>query len=263
MNATVKVETINAKTAEALLETLHFQQRKYSSAHVEKLSNEIAAGNFRLSSDAICIIDGRLGNGQHRLRAVVKTKIPCQFLVMRTDDETIFNILDCGLSRRVADVISWNTKSASAISAACALVCAYNNNTLRIKHRGYVGRDELIGFIAKASPELSEKMRFIRIYYNKTRLLSLAGGTALFYLVSHSSKPEFAESFMRESYVGSVRSSAASLYRERLIKNVSSTARLLTPTIIALGIKAFNSYATDAQIGTLKILETEEFPELI
>lgn len=72
--ATVAIETITPGLAKIWLETMFEGQRKIRAQHAHRLARAMLEGKWRLNSDAIALIGGRLANGQE-LKALAHEKL--------------------------------------------------------------------------------------------------------------------------------------------------------------------------------------------
>lgn len=105
--------------AQAMLDNLYPRQRPVTDGHVSRLAEDIRTGEFRLSPDPIVLLaDGRLANGQHRLRACVETGIPITVVISRGWEESVYDIMDAGMRRKLLHRVeqSW-LKAKNAIAA--------------------------------------------------------------------------------------------------------------------------------------------------
>jgi len=98
-----RIEEIGPEKAAMYLGTM-CQQRNLRIQRVSYLADEMTAGRFLLTNDAITFNRrGELINGQHRLRAVIASGKPQRFLVLRqVTDDTIY-VLDVGGLRTDGD----------------------------------------------------------------------------------------------------------------------------------------------------------------
>jgi hypothetical protein len=102
MKAQVDIVQITPKKAAEYLENLLDGQRSVRQQRVKSLTDDMRNGRFRLTCDAIVLVNGKLANGQHRMWAVVESDTPQPFILMRTDDEELYKVIDCGATRSVA-----------------------------------------------------------------------------------------------------------------------------------------------------------------
>ena len=269
MKTTVEIELVTPKIAEMWLANQLLQQRKLRDRYVSRLAEEIACGRWRLSCDAIVLVKGLLGNGQHRLNAVVASKKACQFLVMRTDDDELFKVIDCGASRTVADVLGGSYIRESA--AAVKYVLCFKKGTISPNGNGpathktklsTTPRGEIIEYVLENQKELASYAAFARSLYGQQPLLSVAQAVALQHLVFLKYKSvEKCQQFLSSVYLGKSDDSASDL-RDRLTKNVATVHKLPMNYIFALLIKAYRSYHNGTRPGVLKMADGETFPSL-
>lgn len=111
---------ITPELASRLLES---NDRNRSIHEVKRLeyAKDMADGRWRVNGATICFDwNGRLIDGQHRLRACVKTGIPLDvFVIDGLDPESILTI-DGGAARNLADVLRIEGESCSRAVAALA-----------------------------------------------------------------------------------------------------------------------------------------------
>lgn len=102
-NTQVRLMLVGPQTASEWLANKWGEQRNIRTGHVERLADDMLKNRFRLTPDAILRVKGRLANGQHRLEAVVRSKMPQYFLVMESEDEELYKVLDAGIRRTLGD----------------------------------------------------------------------------------------------------------------------------------------------------------------
>ena len=81
--------------------------RRMQKGVIENYAKQMAAGNWPVSPQGISFgKSGRLLDGHHRIRAVVKSDIPVQFVVWKDVDDSLFDVFDTGNNRTGGDVLS-------------------------------------------------------------------------------------------------------------------------------------------------------------
>lgn len=124
INATV--ETIGPEQAETLLGMNTENFRKPDMKRVDLYAKEMSAGNWRLNGDTIKVNGSVLLDGQHRLMAVIKSRVPIQTIVVRgveDDGKTI----DRGKPRTIPQWCRHNgIKNATEVSSAAKMVIFHN-----------------------------------------------------------------------------------------------------------------------------------------
>lgn len=96
-------ELITPEKAAEMLKSMIKNQRFHSQSLSNNYATEMAAGRWRDSYISIDI-SGDLIDGQHRLFAVIKSKTPIEFLVIRGVRTEMAEVLDIGHARCAADI---------------------------------------------------------------------------------------------------------------------------------------------------------------
>lgn len=272
-NATAEVRKITPEIANEWLEERWGEQRTVRTAHVNRLAADMEAGRFKTSPDAILRIKGKLANGQHRLTAVVQSGKPQQFLVMESNDEELYKVIDAGLRRTVADGLI-GIQFAKSIPSIARWVQAYENRNLRQGSRCgseasvvpgtnyWPTQSELIDYCLGNQEVLSEAATYVNPLYTQTKLLPLSIGAAIYALAaSRNGHLEKAKTFLQQVYLDGGSSAAGDL-RNRLIANRGSKAKLNAGYLFGITIKAFKSYYNGTRPGVLKWAKDEELPTI-
>lgn len=237
---------------------------------VARFAAEIRNGTFRLSSDAILLVKGRLANGQHRLAAVVEANKSAQFIVMRTNDEQLYKVIDSGASRTIADVLGRADYSVS-VASSTRLICLYDldllfpSGTYKPILGGNSGRKPItrsiqVEYAQKHYPELAEQCALIHSLYLKTRICPISIAVSLLHIASRQ-YPKEAKQFIQNVFTGES-ADAAKDFRDRMIRQMGSRVRQRQEYVFALLIKCWRSFLKGTRPGSLKIAEGEEFPEI-
>lgn len=121
---TVGVEMIGPKQAETML-ALNTRNRSVSTHHVEELAAAMIAGTYANSPQSICVLaDGTLGDGQHRLLAVIRSGITVPMVVARGVPVAARDVIDTGFAVRsarhalqIADGIRLTKTTSAALTA--------------------------------------------------------------------------------------------------------------------------------------------------
>ena len=103
----VSIETITPDQATEYLSSNFKTNRGKSINNINRWSADMRAGRWKLSTDCIAFdTDGRLINGQNRLSALEKAKVPVQFLVARNFPTDAIGVLDLGKKRMMHERIT-------------------------------------------------------------------------------------------------------------------------------------------------------------
>lgn len=120
---TATFELITPKIAAELLSSNREDNRNLRPRVVDYLTDAMLAGEYLVTHQGIGIDKtGALIDGQHRLRAVIKSGKAQTFLVTRGLDPRVYSVLDCGLSRSLADRTGETVKTCAVASTMLRLL---------------------------------------------------------------------------------------------------------------------------------------------
>lgn len=266
MNAKLSIEKIGPQRAQQLLESLFEHQRNLRPNYVKRLASEMRSGEWRLSPDCLVIVKGRLANGQHRMQAVVESGIQNPFIVMATEDDDLYRVIDCGLKRTISDALGLDSYG-KAIAAASNWVCKYDRGALttmgsKFNRNSTLTRSDVIDYSINHAEDLRHCSVFCAILYQHRKIIPASIISAVMHIALRKHPKSLVESFVTALFEGSTRDDACWDLRERLIRNASGKARLPHSYLFGLTIKAFRSYANGTRPGVLKMVEGEDFPVL-
>ena len=89
------------------LERSNLNNRKLSEKRVQVMARDITEGRWMLTHAGIAFeSNGTLIDGQHRLWAIVEAGIPVELFVWRNVDPKTMMVIDCGISRTMADILN-------------------------------------------------------------------------------------------------------------------------------------------------------------
>src|SRR5687768_7089981 len=114
---TVERVRIDPDTAELLL-SKNLGNRPINIQRVAKLAEEMAAGRWVFNGDAIRFNGNGLVDGQHRLKAVIKSGVSIDTLLVEGLDHNVFPTIDTGKPRSAADTLATAGESRCKSTAA-------------------------------------------------------------------------------------------------------------------------------------------------
>lgn len=265
MKAQVTIETITPEAAQAYLTCQLEGQRNIRDSHVSDLALNMKRGVFRLSPDCITVVKGQLANGQHRLSAVIKADMPCEFLVMRTDDEELFKIIDSGSKRSASDCIG-SCENKTSLTAAAQIIMCYERKLLRSSgiargnmHLKSLTRFELIDFIEQNMEQLSLCVNLCCQLYRSAKIIQPSLTAALLFIASKTKNGDCAEPFITSLYTGCTLDDAAFDLRSRLLRERDGRGGDRGYKF-ALLLKSFNAYVLGIRPKFVRVVPGEEFP---
>ncbi|EAP3462106.1 hypothetical protein EAN04_24600 [Salmonella enterica] len=199
-----KMETITPETATELLKH-NIGNRKISQSVVSKYVQAILAGRWEENGETIKIsLDGRLLDGQHRLKAVVQSMRAIRTFVVRGLKNGCQPTIDTGRGRGPADTITFmqNKTSNTTVASAIKMLIHYENAKNWLNPTGfctYPVDNRAIGEYSLAHQEELEK----NVKYLKDALTKRSGMTYLtgperlfFYTIFSRVDPELANQFV-------------------------------------------------------------------
>lgn len=270
-NASAEILKVTPEIATEWLAERWEEQRTVRTSHVNRLAADMEAGRFKISPDAILRVKNKLANGQHRLTAVVQSGKAQSFLVLESNDEELYKVIDAGLRRTVSDGLI-GIHFAKSIPSIARWVQAYETKTLRPGARtgceaGLTGlhaptQCELIDYCVSNHEVLSAAASFVNPLYSQTKLLPLSIGAAIYVLsTARDGYLEKAKEFLNRVYLEGGNTAAGDL-RNRLISNRGGKSRLNPGYVFGITIKSFKSYCNGTRPGVLKWAKDEEFPTI-
>lgn len=265
MKAKVSTVKIGPNLAEKMLANILEEQRPLTNKQVERFANEMRSGNWRFSPDALVLIKGKLGNGQHRLQAVVRSKTHQDFLLMETDDDELYKVLDSGRTRTVADVL--RGEYAGATAATARLVVLYDLGALYASGTGRKAdqctRSLQIEYALENHEQLVQHVRNCQHFYDQFRIVAVPLAAAVSFIATRDTgKTTEVAAFIENVYSGENSNDAAFDLRERILRSRIGAARLSRLYVFGLMIKSLRSYLNGTRMGAVRLNEGEPFPRL-
>lgn len=98
--------------------------RNLRKGHIESLKNRILRGEWKLSPQGIVVhkTSGKLLDGQHRLSAIIEAGVPVPVVIIYTDDEGVFRVLDQGAKRSMGDIFNTDSRVSDTVNFCCRLM---------------------------------------------------------------------------------------------------------------------------------------------
>lgn len=286
-HVTAKVETITPEMAEKWLTTM-VTNRTPSEARVLEYAIQIDEDKWSLNGESIKFdAQGRLFDGQHRLRACVLAEKPFRSLVARGMDEGAFKTVDTGKTRTHADMFSvagWAQNKNAASTAFVLYLIAGNkvgwkgptgarvqrgaNDAISAKIRSMptatsnVSREELLKFAEPLRDEITIALRFANACPAR-RLVPIPIIAALYHLFRAKNLAE-AERMFNDLGTGLelVRDDPVYALRERLISTRDGELKMRRWAVIGLLILCWNKRRAGERCKQLRVSDSEAFPKV-
>ena len=249
--------------------------RKVREDRVDRYAEQIRDGEWIVSPDAIAFsYTGKLINGQHRLKAVLRAEESAKHIVTSGLQPEAFKIADVGVKRTGADVLRIEGfKSAEEMAAVSRLLALWHQDRLEELHRYENVRNSVIVDIATASRErLTETIEKVGADKQALRNLMPRSLMAFAYFAYKPTFPERAEFFLNGLMHG--KNYPAIDWEDAYEEGVKNPINLLDDKMrvnykeysrkakLALLVKAMNAYCLERPMKQLRWRSNESFPEL-
>ena len=261
------VELITPEIAREYLKA-NTANRPMSNAHIERIAQQMAKGQFILNGESIIFSDeGVLMQGQHRLAACIKSNTSFQTVVVRGIPYNAFFTLDSGRARSISDVFAIQgtpdySKMSSIVNSYIRLHTGVNSYTGRESMKNLMSTKKDIFDVYQSHIELFTEIKlFSNRCYDKLRLLKMAeiGGIMAYLIIDLKHPQDFVESFFTMLFFNSnVNNEAVNILRTKLINDLASERRMTPKYKLSIIIKCWNAYVENKEIKVLSYNEGKE-----
>ncbi len=256
---------ITPRLAKDLLEANVLNRRVNKPVEQRYLNDMISGKWIEGTGETIKISKtGRILDGQHRLRALIKSGLSFYFYVSSNIDDKVFSVLDTGKSRNATDCFKVAcVKNENQIPSIIAMYNLLKDNRRAGTqiHKKATNADLLAAYFEN---EIfwQEVVRMAHSYYlSFAKILSpsFIGG---FYAYFNDLDPEKSEPFISQLTTGiAISNPAINLLRNKLMQDKMSQRKMPINLKIALIIKTWNIYIKNSNIKVLKFdTKRDPFP---
>lgn len=221
---------------------------------VERYAQDMREGRWRVNGESVKFgRSGALIDGQHRLRAVAEAGRPVELTVLRGLDESVFNTLDSGRTRRASDVLGILQESHRT-----TLTAALRNLWCHRQGRSFatqVSTTVLLELLER-EPGLRDSVAWVAGRRWEPNLAPL-GVLAFCLHVFRELGPDHAQTFFEQFHSGSgiVRGDPVLTLRRRLFE---AQGRLDKQERIALLFRAWNAHVEGQKLHLLRLPRDEQ-----
>lgn len=247
--------------------------RSVRDAKVASIARDIKNGAWRITHQAIAFDwHGKLIDGQHRLRAIVKSEMPTKVWVFRGLDPHYFTVIDSGSARTASDALKKHgIKNTAAVAAGVRLVLKHRNQhrTSRLHTKKFLNsHSEIEQYALNNFETCSEAAAFAASVNRESKLIRCASTVGFLLLCHEKNNPDLFHEGMR--FIGRVavgadlpRGSVELALRKYLESTTPRTHNLnSTDFSLAILIKAFNHYLTGEPMLNFKAGSLSPFPTI-
>jgi hypothetical protein len=174
-NQVAKIESFTPKQALKIIETTEplFRNRGVNVGHVQALRTEMREGRWDPQASTIIFAETQEGveylfDGQHRMCAIAGFNKPVKVMVRRGVDSSIFENIDAGRPRTLAQIIAVKLQCAATEGTHIAIAAKLLFSKDGVKH-GPRTNPAMAALIFEAYPELSELFEKYRSSLNEIK----------------------------------------------------------------------------------------------
>ena len=245
--------------------------RSVRNAKVSAIARDIKNGAWRITHQAIAFDwDGKLIDGQHRLKAIIKSEVPTKVWVFRGLDPTTFTVIDSGCARTASDALKKHgMKNTTAVAAGVRLVLKHRqrHRTSRLHTKNYThSHTEIERYAVENFETCNEVAAFASSVNRECRLIRCAAAVGFLLLCHEKNEADLLHEAMR--FLGRLavgadlpRGSVELALRKYLESTTPRTHNLnSTDFSLALLIKGFNYYLIGEPIVRFNAGNLSPFP---
>lgn len=261
-------------TPEIALELLQVntKNRPLRNSRVLYFVNQMQHGLWKFNGEPIIIGEGNvLLDGQHRLSAIVKSKIPQKMIIIYGIEPESFDTIDTGFGRTSADFLATEgvknyTMIASNISSYIGF-CRNMSRTESLKKDINLTKQEILleynkfpdfwQDIAIRTKTLDRNLKLIKA--------SVLGGYIAFLTKEKKHDIDKVYSFFYQLHSGlNIENETILSLREKLLKDITGQYKMTSAYKHALLVKSWNAFVSGKEIKTFRFnIENDEMPSFI
>jgi hypothetical protein len=265
-----RVQRITPARAEELLEA-NTTNRPLSKSTVRSFAEAMRRGDWLVTHQGIAFdTSGVLVDGQHRLAAVIEADLPVELTVFTEVDPNTFDVLDTGKRRNAADVLAIEgEKSTVMLAAMVRTVWLYRNRPEASWTGGAAGvTNHQIMQTLEANPKIREFVPVGERIATETGMIKSAAGAAS-YLVEQANKRAKLDDWYEGVIDGAglAKTDPRLMFRRTMFAMARRQAGVVqrrrdTREHVALYLKAFNAWAGDEPLTSLRFTVREPIPAI-
>lgn len=244
--------------------TFNTRNRNIRARDVDKLARDMENGHWVFNGDAIRFDwNGRLIDGQHRLSAIVQSGMIVRLTVIWGLDPSAQDVTDCGIIRKMSDILTLHGKTNTVVTAAALrLICRWNPETGLSSFNGEKVSVQDILACDKANPELAESAAFASTHKHLRMLFTPSGLVFCHFLFSKIDPVQASEFFDSIETGADLAAGDPRLVLSRQLNNQATRTGggQYQRQVVALTIKAWNSWKAGATCGVIRWSGSEKFP---
>jgi len=252
------------------------RNRPMKPARVLELVKEMECGRWVFNGEPIQFTKGGVMlNGQHRLAAIVKSKIGQEMFLMSGLEDRAFGTYDVGGRRGAADVLAIN--DIPNPRRVAAMIKAYIHlrvgRLLSLKNNGaFVGscaitNTEVLEEYRKSESLFQEISKNSYLCYAKLKMMNASeiGGYMAYLIIEKNHPDEKVYSFFHQlTHSEGVENSTINVLREKLVNAKMTNYKMTSRYRKAVIIKTWNAFVQGKEFKTVTFNEVKDiYPEFM
>lgn len=237
---------------------------------VKQYADAMTRGEWVLNGDSIRFsITGRLLDSQHRLHAVLLSGVTIQSLVIYGLPDEVFETIDCGRKRGIADVLHINGyKNRNVLGAVLTQIYYHDQKSMKNLQNNNTSRPTAHQLIAILENDLfiEKSIATICTVQINTKLVSRSLCSFIHYLIARKEYEKEATAFFMGLYKGynlQDKSPILTLRNNFIDKRSSGGVRFDQIHTLAIIIKSWNKHIIGEKMSRVSYdAINEDFPQL-
>lgn len=265
--------TITPHLARQWIADNNSNNRAVREVYVKRLATDMVAGKWKgLNGEAIRFdVSGRLVDGQHRLLACIEADRAFDSLLVTGLDSEVYSTIGIGAKKNFSDFLGpvHGEKNVALLAAAIRLVCIWQKGSLggAIKDGSTFPTIAELEMSLAANPGVRQSANFVASCGGLKKILTPSYAALIHYAATTQHAQSRGELFLSRLSDGLALESSDPVYQLRkfLLSQKSSTPghrRAGQAYVLALAIKAWNSFKDSKPMVSLRLASNETFPVL-
>lgn len=268
-----KVQKISPTRAAEML-SANTSNRPLSQTTVRSFAQAMGRGEWLVTHQGIAFdTAGVLVDGQHRLAAVIEAEVPVEMTVFTDVEPGTFDVVDTGKKRNAADVLAIEgEKSTTLLAAMVRTVWQYRNRPDWSWSGGAASvTNHQIVQALEANPGLRDYVAVAERVAAETGMIKSAAGAAAFLVDTANPRKKTRMADWHEGVIdgaGLGKSDPRLVFRKTMFSMARKQAGVVqrrrdTREHVVLYLKAFNAWAADETLTSLRYTAREPAPAII
>lgn len=256
MSVSWRVSLVTPTDAKVMLSQMYKKQRPVSKPHVDKIAQDIKAGRFLLSPDAVVRLkSGEYVNGQHRLLAIVKTGIAAEMVISEGWPDGTYEIMDSGIRRKLAHRVEFPWMASRNSAVGMVRMAA----TVPVFYTSKISERTVVAAAAVCEPHFEKAAHLLKKHKSFTAPIGAAFARAIMNGVHHSTVDRFADVLAQPALSNGPHESAAILLHQRLNEGLWNGEQRRFQ-LYQMATRAVQLFASESPAKLLKSHEQDIYP---